>query len=142
MSTSLPELRFRHQIVRTPIEWNMTYHEDRTVSPGVPDLHYVIDDTCRVGWLELKASFKALGKANRIKVEPSQHQYIRKWGKLMPIHFLIKIKDWIYLVPGAYHAELPNAVSEVDMKLLSVLDFHEDELTVKLSPFLRKLTQI
>ena len=144
---SKAELDFRHYIEpRMRSEWMMTWHEDRGISPGVPDLHYVpkSDGEHRVGWLELKAIGVMIGSnANaRIKVEPSQHQYIRRWGPHMPIHFMIRMVDWVYLVPGKYHVELAAARSLPDLLILSDLRFQQKEIAEKLPPFLRKVTAI
>lgn len=90
-----------------------TWHEDRGISPGVPDLHYVCKGLgfCgyQVGWLELKAISK-FGAGKRIHVEPSQHQYMRKWGDLMPIHFLVKVEKAVYLIPSNASREISSAL--------------------------------
>lgn len=126
----------------------MTWHEDREISPGVPDLHYV---PCpeqgdmgkfRVGWLELKSIDKDISPKNTIKVEPSQHQYIRKWGPYMPIHFLVRIVDRIFVVPGKYHRELQGAVCYSDISVLSEHQFHQSLIAEQLPPFLREITRI
>ena len=62
---SLPESKLRRSVdSRMAGSWLFTWHEDREISPGVPDLHYVMKPTgeigdigteYRVGWLELKA---------------------------------------------------------------------------------------
>ena len=144
-TTELPETKLRRFVDKQmpTDEWAFTWHEDREITPGVPDLHYVMKTgRAKVGWLELKAIDKPLGRSRRIKVEPSQHQYFRRWASLMPIHFLVRIVDHIYIVPGAYHTELHQAICAVDMLLLSVLDFHESELAEKLPTFLRDITRI
>jgi hypothetical protein len=89
-----------------------TWHEDRIISPGVPDLHYVckgLPGEYRVGWLELKA-ISAFGDMKRVHVEPSQHQYARKWGPHMPIHFLVKVGKKAYLIPSSMSREISLAV--------------------------------
>jgi len=125
--------------------WMSTWHEDREISPGVPDLHYVMfEEGCefRVGWLELKAVNKKISKTNTIKVEPSQHQYIRRWHNHMPIHFLVRIISNIYLIPGKYHKELALATCESDVAVLADVYFHPDNLSVELPIHLKYLTRI
>ncbi len=129
--------------------WAMTWHEDREISPGVPDLHYVMvkpDPNERydyqVGWLELKAKEKEITKSNRVSVEPSQHQYLRRWASIMPIHFLVRIVDRVYVIPGKYHVELAAAGCMSDIAVLSVHQFYYKEIADELAPFLRKITRI
>lgn len=92
-----------------------TWHEDRAISPGVPDLHYVCKGSseCKyqVGWLELKA-ISRFSDGKRIHVEPSQHQYMRKWGAAMPIHFLAKVGKKVYLIPSNMSREISLALDE------------------------------
>lgn len=148
MATSLPELKFRRFITESDIDqyWMMTWHEDREISPGVPDLHFVMKgapgEQYRVGWLELKALDSNITPSQRVKVEPSQHQYLRRWAPRMPIYFLIRIKGWVFVVPGAYHRELTDATCEADLKVLSVLDFEQSLISEALPPFLKEITKI
>lgn len=141
-----PELKFR-KFVDTQMEglWKMTWHEDREISPGVPDLHYVMVESgarfC-VGWLELKAIDVIVSKSKRIGVEASQHQYIRRWADHMPIHFLIRAKDYCYVVDGRMSPLIPVAGCEADMRIASVIHFHESDLTWKLAEFLRSKTRM
>ena len=137
------ELKFRHYLGPAMIEqWMMTWHEDRHISPGVPDLHYVIDTECRVGWLELKAIDTELTKSQRIKVEPSQHQYMRRWIPYMPIHFLIRVKRTVYLVDAKHHAALPEVHNAHDMFLLSSVTCDQSDIAEILTPTLKLLTRI
>jgi hypothetical protein len=158
MVMSLPELRFRRFI--DPLmadQWLMTWHEDREISPGVPDLHYVmkIDNsvnlsvahpdrvpTYRVGWIELKAKDTNVTKSQRITVEPSQHQYIRRWYPHMPIHFMVRIIDDVFVIPGKYHKELASAICLADVSILSDLHFKDRDIVVALPPFLRQVTAV
>jgi len=124
--------------------WMLCWHEDREISPGVPDLHYIpkSDEDHRVGWLELKALDVPLSKNHRIKVEPSQHQFIRKWRPYMPIHFLIRIKGDIFLIDGSYHAEIPMAAEISTLMSLSVKWFHQDDTVEVLPGILKTITRI
>jgi len=141
----LPETKLRQYVEQKMREhWMMTWHEDREITPGVPDLHYVMkgSEEHRVGWLELKAIDTRITKTQRIGVEPSQHQYLRRWLPYMPIHFLVRIQEKIYVVPGAHHRELSCACSDMDMKLLSLIDFEQSQIAEVLPPFLREITRI
>lgn len=145
----LPEQKFRDYLEpRMRDHWMMTWHEDRQVSPGVPDLHYVSLPEggdlgkFRVGWLECKAIDKDISIRNKIGVEASQHQYIRRWDAHMPIHFLIRIVDRVFVIPGRWHKELPDASCYADISALSDLQFHQSLIAEQLPPFLREITRI
>lgn len=143
-TAKLPETQLRGY-VNTHMKgaWLMTWHEDREISPGVPDLHYVmLGGDHRVGWLELKAIDTEISYSRRVKVEPSQHQYLRRWCPLMPIHFLVRIKMDVFMVPGEMSKQLSAAVSLVDMKAISVLHFRLTDLGLLLPPFLREATKV
>jgi len=139
------ELRFRHFLGPAMAgEWMMSWHEDRHISPGVPDLHYVMkaEDPHRVGWLELKAIDVKMSATHRIKVEPSQHQYIRKWRAHMPIHFLIRVQKEIFLIDGKYHAAISEATELSTLISLAVVWSPQDSIVSALSPALRTITRI
>lgn len=143
----LPETKLRQYIEpRMRDQWMMTWHEDREITPGVPDLHYVMKgapgEKYRVGWLELKAIDTKMSKSNRIGVEPSQHQYIRRWDEHMPIHFLIRIQDRIYVVPGKYSPGISAAATLNDIIGLSDINFDQSQISEVLPPFLKEITKI
>lgn len=144
----LPEQKFRDYLEpRMRDQWMMTWHEDRQVSPGVPDLHYVMLDPdgyhrYKVGWLECKAIDKHISPTNRIGVEASQHQYIRRWECHMPIHFLIRIVDRVFVVPGKFHRQIPAMASYNDVTALSDIQFPQQLIAEQLPPYLRKVTSI
>jgi hypothetical protein len=158
MATSLPELKFRRFI--EPLmrdHWMMTWHEDREITPGVPDLHYVmkINETknmsvehpshapdYRVGWLELKSIDVNVTASQRFKIEPSQHQYIRRWHRHMPIHFMVRTKDDVFVIPGKFHTELASAACLADVSILADLYFKDHDIATALPPFLRKITAV
>lgn len=96
-------------------QWNMTWHEDREISPGVPDLSYVMrGGDYEMGWLELKA-----GKD--FEVESSQHRWIQRHLGLIPIHFLVALGDYWVLVDGTRHLSL-----EPGMKLGPLMDLSDN----------------
>lgn len=123
----------------------MTWHEDREITPGVPDLHYVMvsmEHNHRVGWLELKAIDTQITKSQRVGVEPSQHQYLRKWCPVMPIHFMVRVQEQIFIIPGKYSRELSMACCRGDLAVISEIQFHETEIAEYLPKFLRDTTRI
>lgn len=120
----------------------MSWHEDGGISPGTPDLHYVVDTDCRVGWLELKSKDREIGKSNRIQVEPSQHQYIRKWLPYMPIHFLIRANNIVYLVEGKYSSAVALMDSPNTICSISIAYFPQEDIRDKLPALLKTITRI
>jgi hypothetical protein len=142
-----PEMRFRRFVSNNMVDhWQMCWHEDREISPGVPDLHYILRDSDSqrypkvTGWLELKALDEPLSKSNRIKVEPSQKQWMPKWGPLVPVHFLVRIERQIFLF-GWYHAaQLGNLVDFDEAKILSITNFFENDIQKELPKTLKLLT--
>lgn len=147
------ELKFRHWLgpLMAPY-WNMTWHEDKEISPGVPDLHYVMKDQIgvgmhrnvvypyRVGWLELKALEVSLNPTKRIEVQPSQHDYVRRFGSVMPIHFLVRIENNIILVDSKYHQELALAENLEDIEEIASGFWRSEVAIPHLIAHLRKVT--
>lgn len=130
--------------------WAMTWHEDREISPGVPDLHYHMNGSDNengrfeycVGWLELKSVNEDVTPSNRIGIEPSQHQYIRTWKDRMPIHFLVRIKSHIYLIPAERHSAMALAGSTQAVAELSIRSFPQEVISEFLPKILRDITRI
>lgn len=144
-TASLPETKLRRAIDKAMEgTWRFTWHEDREISPGVPDLHYVMlgDTPHRVGWLELKAIDTQITKSQRIGVEPSQHQYCRKWAGLMPIYFLVRVQERIFVIPGNRSREISLASCRADLAIISHIQFDESEIVDYLPKFLRDITKI
>jgi hypothetical protein len=141
------ELNFRHYIEpRMKGLWLMTWHEDREISPGVPDLHYGFrpDDLgeYQIGWLELKATDENICKSNRISVEASQHQYYRRWLPLMKIHFLIRVKTRCYLIPGKWHEQIPKIDNENVLCSMDCIWFDQKDIAAVLPDALKDITRI
>jgi len=122
--------------------WMMTWHEGGAISPGVPDLHYSMGPEYKVGWLELKSLDNEIGSPHPIKVEPSQHQYFRRWLPRMPIHFLVRANKIIYLVSAEYHTAIPQMRSPNEICAISLAYFPQAEIAVKLPPLLKQITRI
>lgn len=144
-TVSLPETKLRRVVEKAMAEhWLMTWHEDREISPGVPDLHYVMksSEPHRVGWIELKAIDKQLTKTQRLSVEPSQHQYLRKWGPHMPIHFMVRVQERIFIVPAKYSREVSLVCCRADLAAISDLQFDAIDIADHLPAFLREITRI
>jgi hypothetical protein len=145
-----PEMRFRRFVANNMADhWMMCWHEDREISPGVPDLHYVMKGSypgksivtpAVTGWLELKALDDPLSKSNRIKVEPSQKQWMQKWGKIVPIHFCVRIERTIFIVPSSKAPLLDEFYSIDSFEDNSIIQFFENDIQKELPRVLRVLT--
>lgn len=121
------ELEQRHSLSRQMRGiWLLTWHEDKEITPGVPDLSYVmLSPGHETGWLELKVS-KSTEKV-AIQIEPSQHQWIGFHKKRIPIHFLVEVGDLWYLVPGPFHKELTELKEIHELEELSAV-FPKDKM--------------
>lgn len=133
--------------------WAMTWHEDREISPGVPDCHFSMNPApedsyfgsvyrFEIGWLELKSTDSDVTPSNRIGIEPSQHQYIRTWKDRTPIFFLVRVKEMVYLIPGERHSALAFAGSNEEIAQMAVSSFPQQEISEKLPHLLRGFTRI
>ena len=142
MAWNKTEQKFWHFIQKEMMgQWNVTRHEDKGISPGVPDLHYSVGEDCHIGWLELKAKSHEIDKGSRIQVEPSQHQYIRKWRPFMPIHFLIQARDTAYLIDGKYASAISALNSPNGICAISIAQIPMDRIKTDLLPLLRTITR-
>lgn len=143
MKKSNLEAAFRHFLADAMRDhWHMTWHEDGGISPGVPDLHYVMkskDNSFNIGWLELKAC-SAFDSNLNFKVEPSQHAYFEKWARLMPIHFCIRIGDRIVILDAKHHRELALCKKIEQLIELPITYFHKSDISKVLTLILKKVT--
>lgn len=99
--------------------WIRTWHEDKEITPGVPDLSYVIIGGYETGWLELKAVEES--DKFQFEIEPSQHQWIEAHCEWVPVHFLAAVgNDW-FVVPGRYHKELAQKMNRYDLLEFAIL---------------------
>jgi len=145
MKGTKSELRFRHILNQAmKDQWKFIWHEDRIISPGVPDLHFCFEPDGHkydLGWLELKSVDSELSKTTRIRVEPSQHQFIRRWRQLTPIYFLIHVKGMVYLVSSEHHSVLPGLDSTGYLAPISVARMRSDEMQYKLATALKDIVR-
>jgi hypothetical protein len=108
----------------------MTWHEDREISPGVPDLSYVLlGNDCETGWLELKASLSS-SKSTTFKIEPSQHQWIGAHVGKIPIHFLVAWGDQWYFIDAKHHERLALSITKTELAAIAIRSFHEKSVAM------------
>lgn len=123
--------------------WTMTWHEDREINPGVPDVSYVMNGgNYETGWLELKAVKTGPNVAGeyKFKVEPSQHEWMKNHHNKIPVHFLLKTPNRIWLLPGEFHHALANPISTRALSSLSVAGMFPQNMRMVLYEYLRKYT--
>lgn len=112
----------------------ITWHEDREINPGVPDVSYVpINDLGyhQTGWLELKAidwpeDPLILGRSiprAKFKIEPSQHQWIGRHLNRIPIHFLVAYGPRCFFVDAIHHRRLAEPTQVTELAQISVGTF-------------------
>lgn len=118
----------------------MTWHEDREISPGVPDCSYVMKGgNHETGWLELKAV--ADTETVRLKVEPSQVRWIEAHCGICPVHVLIAVGHYWHLVDGKHIQELAVPIQQDRLALISEKSFHQMVARDMLAHWLRVLTR-
>jgi len=129
--------------------WLMTWHEDKEISPGVPDLSYVMLQPSKngklaglgatptgmatgheTGWLELKAVFAPPPKTTEVhlKLESSQHQWIGFHLGKIPIHFLVAIGETWYFIDAIHHQTLARKISISTLESLAIASFPGDRV--------------
>ncbi len=92
--------------------WEMTWHEDRLVSPGTPDISFVmLADDCETGWLELKA-IAATDKKWQFKLEPSQPTWIDRHFERIPVYLLVAVGRYCWLLEARKYRLLQRHVTE------------------------------
>lgn len=101
------ELKWRRELAQEMKGlWRLTWHEDAHVTPGVPDISYVISaGSHETGWLELKATDET-EKRIEFVVESSQHDWIARHCWLVPVHFLVAGPEYWWLIHGRHHERL------------------------------------
>ena len=125
-----PEMEFRKDIGQwMKGRWRMTWHEDREINPGVPDISYVmLPRDYETGWLELKAIRQPKTDNYKFTVEPSQHEWISLHAGLVPVHFLMRAGEHIWLVEGKHHLKLMAPHTLAELNQLGFHMFNEDKL--------------
>jgi hypothetical protein len=138
-TTNELELRGNVAEVMEPF-WHLTWHEDRSVSPGVPDLSFVMKGGgYETGWIELKAESEPSEpyRSTRFKLKPAQHRWIEIHRRLIPIFFLLEVGEVWYLVEGAHHSALSIGVSKRELESMSLVQFPRDKAAEHLPYVLR-----
>jgi hypothetical protein len=121
--------------------WEMTWHEDRQVSPGTPDISYVmIHAHCETGWLELKAIAGLTPAPWRFKLEPSQPEWMQRHADRVPVHFLVAVRETCWLIHGREWRMLQLPVSELMLDTVCIIKFEFSDMRRVLAPVLIDLT--
>lgn len=133
------ELEFRRDLLdQMSGLWYPTVHVENHLSPGVPDLSFVlIAPGFETGWMELKSVVKAAD----VFVEASQHRWFERHCKLIPTCFLVEVERVVFIIPGSRHTQLISATHD---KLVenSICRFSREGLAHKLRPVLVSMTKV
>lgn len=123
-------------------EWVMTWHENKLVNPGVPDLSFVMKGGgYETGWLELKSeTHDGICFPLEYTVEASQHNWIRRHCTLAPVYFLLGSPHHFWVLDGQYHHLLAAPIPRDQLELYAEAQGHILELQPTLAVILRKLT--
>jgi hypothetical protein len=120
--------------------WEMTWHEDRQVSPGTPDISYVMFDNCETGWLELKALDGLERQPWTFKLEPSQPSWIERHAGRIPINLLVAVGTHCWLLDGRSWVILQRPIREEQLTHASLVQFEFPDMRRVLTPELIRLT--
>lgn len=142
MPTSKLELQMRHD-VRDAMKgiWELSYHEDGRVNPGIPDFSYVmLGGNFETGWLELKYEPFVFGKNKvKFKLRAEQINWIRAHRRYgIPTHVLCRWGDRDWLINPANILVLQESVTEVDLNRASQANWASEEIRIWLPEILRK----
>lgn len=119
--------------------WTMTWHEDREISPGVPDLSYVMyRGEYETGWIELKATWQEKGPY-KFKIQPSQHRWIADHCGKIPVHFLVAVTEKVWLIDGSHHKLLSEKITEQELNDIGIV-MPRDNIRFILNDRLKALT--
>lgn len=139
--TTKPELIFRGEVDRAMNGlWTMTWHEDREINPGVPDLSYVMNGSYyETGWIELKAiRYDPKATQHKFTLEPSQHTWISKHCTKIPVHLLLAIGDHAtFLVSGCHHKRLAEPIDLNTLGQISTAKFERSAMRSTLHDVLK-----
>lgn len=104
--------------------WLLTWHEDKEITPGVPDASYVmLQPGHETGWLELKAGLPNSKGTVTFQVEPSQHQWIQFHLGRIPIHFLVAVDEQWFFIDGRHHSRLSQKATVADLEQIAIASF-------------------
>lgn len=118
-----------------------TWHEDREINPGVPDVSFVVPDKKHeTGWIELKACDADQGKI-KLQVEPSQHNWIRAHHEHVPIWFLVLVEPHVYLIGGHMHEFVDEIKTVEELERSSMMHCGSDDIRTAIIPFLAMMTE-
>lgn len=122
--------------------WEMTWHEDRQVSPGTPDISYVMipGHNCETGWLELKAIAGVSQAPWRFKLEPSQPEWMERHARRIPVHFLVSVAQTCWLIEGWHWSILQDTVNEGILDSVAITKFDFKDMRQVLVPELVRQT--
>jgi hypothetical protein len=122
--------------------WVMTWHEDREINPGVPDVSYTFNGgKHETGWLELKAIPKPPNGKYKFTLEPSQHRWMTAHVGNIPIHLLLACGDDLWLVDAAYHQRFIKTIEADELDSLNLIrGCSRSDIRGVLLPVLRKET--
>lgn len=142
--TTKPELIFRGEVDRAMNGlWTMTWHEDREINPGVPDLSYVMNGSYyETGWIELKAiRYDPKAIQHKFTLEPSQHTWISKHCTKIPVHLLLALGDNVtFLVSGCHHKRLAGPIDLNTLEQISTAKFERSAMRSTLHDVLKRYT--
>lgn len=142
--TTKPELIFRGEVDRAMNGlWTMTWHEDREINPGVPDLSYVMNGSYyETGWIELKAiRYDPKATQHKFTLEPSQHTWISKHCTKIPVHLLLALGDnATFLVSGCHHKRLAGPIDLNTLEQISTAKFERSAMRSTLHDVLKCYT--
>lgn len=121
--------------------WELTWHEDRQVSPGTPDISYVmLVGYCETGWLELKALAAEAKEPYNFKLEPSQPEWMERHATRIPVHFLVAVGTSCWLISGVDWKLLQKPIYRNTLNDIAYIRFEIPDMRSKLAPTLQQLT--
>jgi len=139
-----PEGEFRDYLDRAMRGlWLMTWHEDREINPGVPDVSYVMNGLFHeTGWLELKAiRYDEKKEEHKFTLEPSQHAWFEAHCKKIPVHLLLCLGDhFVFLVDSSFHKEFVRPLTIDKLRMISTATIPKSDLRFQLPDHLKRLT--
>jgi hypothetical protein len=140
----LPETVLRGDLAKQMKgHWEMTWHEDREVNPGVPDLSFVMfGGTYETGWLELKAiEYDPNKVAHKFTLEPSQHRWIQAHHDKIPVYLYMRLGDKCdFLISGKWHAQFLNKVTVPRLEGMATAIIQPSSIRTTLPKILRTIT--